>query len=102
MTQTERQIAEKGYTHPEALVTTAWVADHSNDENVRIVESDEDVLLYEIGQTVEWFEEVGVGAHSRRHQREINPFLSWNHTESSSLLHGFFTASGYLLVHGAS
>ncbi|MER3513546.1 MAG: sulfurtransferase [Chloroflexota bacterium] len=40
---------EKGYAHPEVVVTTAWVADHLNDPNVRIVESDEDVLLYEQG-----------------------------------------------------
>src|SRR5438874_7338701 len=38
-----------GYAHPEALVTTEWVADHLNDPQVRIVESDEDVLLYETG-----------------------------------------------------
>jgi thiosulfate/3-mercaptopyruvate sulfurtransferase len=38
-----------GYTHPEALVTTQWVADHLNDPQVRIIEADEDPLLYEIG-----------------------------------------------------
>jgi len=38
-----------GYAHPEVLVTTQWVADHLNDPKVRIVESDEDVLLYETG-----------------------------------------------------
>jgi len=38
-----------GYAHPEVLVTTEWVADHLNDPKVRIVESDEDVLLYETG-----------------------------------------------------
>jgi len=37
------------YIHPEVLVSTQWVADHANDPNVRIVESDEDVLLYEVG-----------------------------------------------------
>jgi thiosulfate/3-mercaptopyruvate sulfurtransferase len=37
------------YIHPEVLVSTQWVADHINDPNVRIVESDEDVLLYETG-----------------------------------------------------
>jgi len=37
------------YAHPEALVSTQWVQDHLNDPNVRIVESDEDVLLYEQG-----------------------------------------------------
>ncbi|HEY2760692.1 MAG TPA: sulfurtransferase, partial [Pirellulales bacterium] len=36
----------KSYAHPELLVSTAWVADHQNDPNLRIVESDEDVLLY--------------------------------------------------------
>ncbi len=34
------------YAHPEVLVSTQWVADHCQDPQVRIVESDEDVLLY--------------------------------------------------------
>jgi len=37
------------YVHPEVLVSTQWVADHINEPNVRIVESDEDILLYEVG-----------------------------------------------------
>ena len=37
------------YAHPETLVDTAWVAEHAHDANVRVVESDEDVLLYEQG-----------------------------------------------------
>ncbi|MFQ5786457.1 MAG: sulfurtransferase [Thermodesulfobacteriota bacterium] len=37
------------YAHPEVLVSTEWVQDHLNDPNVRIVESDEDVLLYDVG-----------------------------------------------------
>lgn len=45
----EAAIQAKGYAHPEALVTTQWVADHLNDPNVRVVESDEDVLLYDLG-----------------------------------------------------
>ena len=35
------------YAHPEALVSTEWVAAHRADPNVRIIESNEDVLLYE-------------------------------------------------------
>jgi thiosulfate/3-mercaptopyruvate sulfurtransferase len=35
------------YAHPEALVTTEWVAQHLDDPTVRIVEADEDPLLYE-------------------------------------------------------
>lgn len=37
------------YAHPEALVDTAWVADHLNDPKVRIVECNEDILLYDQG-----------------------------------------------------
>ncbi len=37
------------YAHPEALVSTQWVQDHLPDENVRIVESNEDILLYDTG-----------------------------------------------------
>ncbi len=37
------------YAHPEALVDTAWVAAHLDDAAVRIVECDEDVLLYDQG-----------------------------------------------------
>jgi thiosulfate/3-mercaptopyruvate sulfurtransferase len=37
------------YAHPETLVDTSWVADHLNDPNVRLIEADEDVLLYEVG-----------------------------------------------------
>ena len=42
-------IAERGYVRPEVLVSTDWVADHKNDANVRIVESNEDPLLYPSG-----------------------------------------------------
>ncbi len=39
--------AQTSYAHPEVLVDTEWVAQHLNDPNVRIVEADEDPLLYE-------------------------------------------------------
>ena len=42
-------IVERGYAHPEALVTTAWLASHLDDPQVRIVESNEDALLYPAG-----------------------------------------------------
>jgi thiosulfate/3-mercaptopyruvate sulfurtransferase len=52
-------MAEK-YAHPEYLVDTQWVADHLADPAVRVVESDEDYLLYETGHIpgavkVDWF-----------------------------------------------
>ena len=48
------------YDHPEYLVETSWVADHLKDASVRLVESDEDPLLYAIGHIpgavqVDWF-----------------------------------------------
>ncbi len=48
------------YAHPEYLVDTEWVAKHLDDPNVRMIESDEDPLLYSIGHIpgsaqVDWF-----------------------------------------------
>ena len=40
---------ENRYAHPEVLVDTDWVEAHRTDEGVRVVEVDEDVLLYEQG-----------------------------------------------------
>ena len=37
------------YAHPETLVSTDWVAENLNNDKVRIVESNEDILLYEQG-----------------------------------------------------
>ncbi len=47
-------IANRGYARPDALVSTEWVAAHLSDPGVRVVESNEDPLLYPSG------------AHSRR------------------------------------
>ncbi len=37
------------YSKPELLVTTKWLAEHLNDPGLVVVESDEDVLLYDTG-----------------------------------------------------
>jgi thiosulfate/3-mercaptopyruvate sulfurtransferase len=52
-------ISDKGYAHPDALVSTTWLAEHLTDPNVRVIESDEDVLLYDSGhipgaQKIDW------------------------------------------------
>src|SRR5437660_6096608 len=44
-----RAAMAEGYANPDVLVETDWVAAHLNDPKVRIVESDEDVLLCEVG-----------------------------------------------------
>lgn len=51
------------YAHPEVLVETDWVAAHLDDAQVRLVESDEDLLLYEVGHIpgavkVDWLEDL--------------------------------------------
>ena len=60
---TDPVIAEKGYARPEALVSTQWLASHLTDQNIRILESDEDVLLYDTGhipgaQKIDWHEDL--------------------------------------------
>jgi thiosulfate/3-mercaptopyruvate sulfurtransferase len=61
---TEQEIQDKGYANPEALVSTQWVAEHLDDtQNFRLVESDEDVLLYDIGHVpnavkIDWVEDL--------------------------------------------
>jgi thiosulfate/3-mercaptopyruvate sulfurtransferase len=57
------EIKAKGYVHPEVLVTTAWLADHLDDPTIRVIESDEDVLLYDTGhipgaQKLDWHEDL--------------------------------------------
>src|SRR2546427_11228952 len=42
-------ISARGYARPEVLVSTQWVEEHRNDPKVRLLESNEDVLLYETG-----------------------------------------------------
>ena len=53
----------KQYAKPELLVTTGWLAEHLNDPGLVVVESDEDVLLYETGHIpgavkVDWHTEL--------------------------------------------
>jgi thiosulfate/3-mercaptopyruvate sulfurtransferase len=52
-------IAAKRYAHPEVLVSTEWLAEHLDDGSVRVLECDEDVLLYEVAhipgaQKLDW------------------------------------------------
>ncbi len=56
-------MADKGYANPDVLVSTDWVAAHLNDDNVRLLESNEDVLLYDTGhipgaQKIDWQEDL--------------------------------------------
>ncbi len=51
------------YAHPEVLVDTEWVAAHLEDPNVRLIESNEDVLLYDQGHIpgaikIDWIDDL--------------------------------------------
>ncbi len=51
------------YADPRALVSTAWLAEHLGEPGLAVVESDEDVLLYETGHVpgavkVDWHTEL--------------------------------------------
>lgn len=57
----DAKLAE--YAHPERLVTTSWLAERLGHEGLVVVESDEDVLLYETGHLpgavkIDWFTEL--------------------------------------------
>ena len=43
------RIETRGYAHPEVLVSTEWAAQHLEDPKVRLMESDEDLLVYDLG-----------------------------------------------------
>ena len=52
-------IASRGYAHPEVLVSTEWLAARLDDPTLRILESDEDILLYDVAhipgaQKIDW------------------------------------------------
>jgi thiosulfate/3-mercaptopyruvate sulfurtransferase len=58
-TALDPEIQRKGYARPDVLVTTSWLAEHLHDPNIRIAESDEDVLLFDTGhipgaQKIDW------------------------------------------------
>jgi thiosulfate/3-mercaptopyruvate sulfurtransferase len=59
MTDIDPAITAKKYARPDLLVSTEWLATHLGDTKIRLIESDEDVLLYDTGhipgaQKVDW------------------------------------------------
>lgn len=60
------------YAHPEVLVSTQWVLEHHKDANIRLVEVDEDFLLYEQGHVpgavkIDW--------HTNLQREDIRDFI---------------------------
>lgn len=60
------------YAHPEVLVSTDWVQERLTDPRIKLLEVDEDVLLYEMGhipgaQKLDW--------HTELQQQEMRDFI---------------------------
>jgi len=59
MPDIDPEIAAKRYARGDVLVSTTWLADRLGDPSIRILESDEDVLLFDTGhipgaQKIDW------------------------------------------------
>ena len=62
-TTTTAPIEERGYARPDVLVSTTWLANNLDDPKLRLLESDEDVLLYDLGhirgaQKIDWHDDL--------------------------------------------
>src|SRR5690625_7086371 len=56
-------VEPSNYAHPEKLVSTQWVAEHKDNPNVVVLESNEDTLLYSTGhipgaRKIDWHTEL--------------------------------------------
>ena len=56
-------MSKNDYANPDVLVSTDWLAEHLTDSNVRVIESDEDTLLYDTGhipgaQKIDWVQDL--------------------------------------------
>jgi len=54
------RIVAKGYAHPDVLVSTEWLAEHLGDPSIRLLECNEDVLLYDLehipgAHKIDWY-----------------------------------------------
>jgi len=81
-------IESKGYAHPEVLVSTAWVAEHRSDPTVRILESNEDILLYDTGHIpgavkIDW--------HVDLNDQTVRDYISKEQFETVLRQHGIDT-----------
>lgn len=69
-------ITSRGYARPDALVTTEWVAAHLDDPNVRLLESNEDILLFDSGHIR--------GAHKLDWHTDLNDAVVRDYISSSA------------------
>ena len=73
------------YAHPEALVETDWLAEHSTDPNVRVFEVDVDTSAYEQGHVAG---AIGLDWRKDLQQRPVRDLLSKEQLETLLSTHG--------------
>ena len=79
-TQTaDTTVVAKGYARPDSLVSTDWLAAHLDDPTIRIIESDEDVLLYDTGHIPGAFK---VDWHTDLNDPIVRDYVSANSSRS--------------------
>ena len=81
-------MTDKGYARPDVLVSTDWVAAHLSDASVRLVESNEDTLLYAQGHIpgavqIDWTKDLNEPNPARLHQPRAvrGPVLGQRHQQ---------------------
>jgi thiosulfate/3-mercaptopyruvate sulfurtransferase len=85
-----------GYAHPEALVETAWLAEHATDPNVRVFEVDVDTGAYEQGHVAG---AIGLNWKTDLQQRPVRDLLSKGQLEALLGKNGV-TPSTTIAVYG--
>lgn len=75
-------ISERGYSDPDAVVSTYWLEEHRHSRSVRVVEANEDVRLYDSGHIP--------GA--------VN--VDWNVDLNDALIRDYVDADGFAALMG--
>ena len=78
------------YAHPEALVETAWLAEHASDQNVRVFEVDVDTLAYEQGHVAG---AIGLNWKTELQQQPVRDLIAKEQLEALLSKHGVAAAT---------
>ena len=84
------------YAHPEALVETAWLAEHASDRNVRVFEVDVDTAAYEQGHVAG---AIGLNWKTELQQHPVRDLISKEQLEALLSKHGV-SADTTIAVYG--
>ncbi len=84
------------YAHPEALVETAWLAEHASDPSVRVFEVDVDTAAYEQGHVAG---AIGLNWKTELQQQPVRDLISKEQLEALLSKHGV-TADTTIAVYG--